>query len=90
MFGSVTFSVEDLLLRSILLIDTVELEAIFFGEVLGVGDLDDRGLPIWPLVATHDLIIGIFGFKEGSNSGDDSDTHFGPEVLVYVLVLTRP
>ena len=64
------------MLCGILLVDTVELKAEFFGQVLRTGDLDDGRLAIRPVMAGDDCVLFYFGFEERSDAGDNSDTHF--------------
>lgn len=82
--SSHTFGIKDLLLSGILFVDAVELEAVFFGKVLGIGDLDDGGFSLRPSMAGHNLIIGVFGFEERSDTGNDADAH--PDRVKQIII----
>jgi len=70
-----TFLVEQLLLCRLLFVDTVELEAEFFGEVLRIWYLDSGGNPVRSIMARNDLVLFDLRLQKRSNARNDSDAH---------------
>lgn len=74
-----TLVVKDLRLGRILCVDTVEREGVIFSVVLGIGNLHDR-LCIGRFCArivfgvNNDIFFNL-GLEQGSDAGDDANTH---------------
>lgn len=67
---------------------TVEMKAIFLGEVLWVWDLDDLWFPLCALLYGQDLVGCYLGAEDRSYPSYDANAHLGNNSDVRMLLLT--